>query len=108
MRILVYHKALFALSETFIHRQVKSLQEEFSIYLLASRFDNDEMFPVKASSRMLIEPYTNVFDRFCSKAYRLFFSKQLPFSLGSNRKIEGFILRNKIDVIHAHYGWSGL
>ena len=105
-KILVLNRVFFRLSETFIYRQVLALEKEFDVKLLANEFENNIQTSVVEKYRL---PKTSGFsDRILTAIVRRVFNIKLHFSLATVIFISKLLRKEKISLIHAHYGWSGI
>lgn len=107
-RILVINRSFFNYSETFIYRQVLSLAKTYSLILMGFRFQNENVFPMPDAKRIHLRYYVNLADRIITRVLRKILRLELPFSLLTGFGVHQICKRNKIDVIHAHYGWNGI
>lgn len=107
IKILIVNRAFFHYSETFIYRQIRALGK-YSISLLGFRFQNHSMFPLTNVAHIHIPTFTNVADRVISGAIRRFLRIDLPFSFLAGFGVRRLFNKNRIDVVHAHYGWNGI
>jgi colanic acid/amylovoran biosynthesis glycosyltransferase len=107
--ILIYSNNFFAISETFIYRQVKGALPENKIHLLAHRFSNQEVFPLDpACEKLHIKQHYGLTDRLLTFLYRKAGKMKSGFSIFSEKKILSVLSEKKIHLIHAHYGESAL
>ena len=108
LKILVFHKTLFSLSETFIARQVQGLTGKFNLVLLASKYEVNDVLNPEAYSKYSIPDRPQALDKILTALTRRFFSKNLSFSLFTTFRLNYLLKKESVGLIHAHYGWSGL
>ncbi len=106
--LLVFHRVFFGITETFIHKQVQVLEDHFEIVLLSETYENDDRFPVKTRLRYLYSKSTGLLDRGLTALMRRLPGVSLSFSAAITRRVDRLLIKHKIKLIHAHYGWSGL
>jgi colanic acid/amylovoran biosynthesis glycosyltransferase len=105
-KILAFNYSFFALSETFIHQQVTELAKKNSVELMAFKFLNDEFFPGDFKRFLLRE--SSLATRVINSILRRLFKIDRQFNSTTYFYILEIIKKNKVDVIHAHFGWSGI
>lgn len=104
--ILVYNTSFFVQSETFVYNQVKALESENNLTLLAHHLNYKEGFDLKDHTQ-LVQIDNNVLgivERVINKLKKVFSKYTMRLPLSSEKKIKDVIRNNKIDVIHAHFG----
>ncbi|SDE81250.1 Glycosyltransferase involved in cell wall bisynthesis [Dyadobacter soli] len=107
MNILVFNPSFFPLSETFVHRQVVGLSRYHEVTMLAYRYENADKFPIDVKKE-LITPYRGLADKVITKAMRAFVGQGYKLSFQNRALLSTLLKRDKIDVIHAHFGPSGI
>lgn len=104
---MVFNQSFFPISETFVHRQVTGLSRNHEVTMLAYRFENEDKFPIDVK-KVALAPYQGLPDKLVTKAFRVLAGGGHKLSF-QNRLLVARELRNrKIDVIHAHFGPSGV
>lgn len=106
MNILVFNQSFFPLSETFVHRQVLGLSRSHQVTMLAYRYENEDKFPIDVRKELLA-PYRGLSDQLITKAFRII-SGGYKLSFQNRSRVAGLLKSAKIDVIHAHFGPSGI
>jgi glycosyltransferase involved in cell wall biosynthesis len=107
MNILVFNQSFFPLSETFVHRQVVGLSRYHDVTMLAYRYENEDKFPTDAR-KVLLAPYQGLPDKLITKVLRLLTGKGHKLSFQNRSQVSALLQSDKIDVIHAHFGPSGM
>ncbi len=103
--ILVYKKAIFNISETFVYRQVLALTEKHKVYVAGYKINNN--FP--ATGFTTIQLRKTLFKKeyhLLNKLAGVFLLKKK--SLIAFLQLYRIIKQKKIAFIHAHYGTGGL
>lgn len=83
------------------------MSEYHNVTMLTYRYENQDKFPVDAEKELLA-PYRGLPDKLITKVLRLAKGQGYKLSFQNRSLVEGLIKRNKIDVIHAHFGPSGI
>ncbi|WP_337325720.1 glycosyltransferase [Chryseolinea sp. T2] len=99
--------SFFERSETFIYRQVVGLGKKFNLVLAAFKFVNSNGFPLENIDRATIPARSILMNRVLSRSFRFFLRIRLPFGAYGEVFLRR-LLRNKISLIHAHYGWTAV
>jgi colanic acid/amylovoran biosynthesis glycosyltransferase len=107
MNILVFNQSFFPLSETFVHRQVLGLSRYHDVTMLTYRYENEDKFPIDVK-KVLLAPYQGLPDQVITKAFRVLTGKGHKLSVQNRSRVSGLLQNGKIDVIHAHFGPSGI
>jgi colanic acid/amylovoran biosynthesis glycosyltransferase len=107
MNVLIYNQSFFAISETFVHRQVLGLSRHHQVTMLAYRFENQDRFPVDVA-KVPLRPYRNILDMLITKVLRKLSGQHYGMSFLNQRFVSQLIKENKRDLIHAHFGPSGI
>jgi colanic acid/amylovoran biosynthesis glycosyltransferase len=107
MNILVFNQSFFPLSETFVHRQVLGLSRSHDVTMLTYRYENEDKFPI-AVKKELLAHYRGFSDKLITKVSRKVAGQGYKLSF-QNRDLVAKLLQSRhIDVIHAHFGPSGI
>jgi glycosyltransferase involved in cell wall biosynthesis len=106
MKILVFSKSFFPLSETFIYHQVIGLSENNDVTLLSFSFVNGDLFPSK-NKKISAGRYINKIDEYCSRVLQKLFGIFTLHAVTKGR-LKGILQKEAPDVIHAHYGFAAL
>lgn len=107
MNILVFNQSFFPLSETFVHRQVLGLSRYHNLTMLAYRYENEDKFSIDVKKELLTR-YKGVADKLITKALRLSTGRCYNLSLQNRSLVTELLKNSSIDVIHAHFGPSGI
>lgn len=107
MNILVFNQSFFPLSETFVHRQVVGLSAYHDVTMLTYRYENEDKFPIDVK-KVLLAPYRGLPDKLITKALRVMRGQRYKLSFQNRSRVSGLLQIGKIDVIHAHFGPSGI
>lgn len=107
MNVLIFNQSFFAISETFVHRQVLSLAAHHKVTMLAYRFENQDRFPIDVP-KVPLSPYRNFADKLITKVLRRLPGQNYGMSFFNRRFVSQLIKDNHIDLIHAHFGPSGV
>jgi colanic acid/amylovoran biosynthesis glycosyltransferase len=107
MNILVFNQSFFPLSETFVHRQVVGLSRYHHVTMLTYRYENEDKFPIDVKKELLA-PYQGLPDKLITKALRVVAGQGYKLSFQNRSRVSGLLKSGKIDVIHAHFGPSGI
>ncbi len=107
MNILVFNQSFFPLSETFVHRQVVGLSRYHEVTMLTYRYENEDKFPIDVKKELLT-PYRGLPDKLITKALRVVAGRGYKLSFQNRSRVSGLLQTGKIDVIHAHFGPSGI
>ena len=106
--LLAVHSTFFNGSETFIYRQVVYLSKRFKITLAAKRFVDGNFLPVSQQSRFIIPAKSTRVDRLLSLFIKKLTGRTLPFGVLGKYSLKRFVQRQMPDVIHAHFGGTGV
>jgi len=107
MNILVFNQSFFPLSETFVHRQVVGLSRYHAVTALTYRYENEDKFPIEVKKELLA-PYQGLPDKLVTKALCVLTAKSRMLSFQNRSRVSELLKTGKIDVIHAHFGPSGV
>lgn len=107
MNILVFNESFFPLSETFVHRQVVGLSRYHHVTMLAYRYEHEDKFPTDAQ-KVLLAPYRGLSDVLITKILRVLTGKEYKLSFQNRLRVSNLLRNGKIDVIHTHFGTSGI
>lgn len=107
MNILVFNQSFFPLSETFVHRQVLGLSRYHDVTMLTFRYENEDKFPIDVKKELLA-PYRGLSDKLITKALRVMTGQGYDLSFQNRSWVSGLLQSDSIDVIHAHFGPSGV
>ncbi|PSL34022.1 glycosyltransferase [Dyadobacter jiangsuensis] len=108
MNILVFNQSFFPLSETFVHRQVVGLSRYHDVTMLTYRYENEDKFPVNAK-KLTLAPYEGLPDKLITKVLRVLAGKEAHrLSFQNRSRVSDLLQKGRIDVIHAHFGPSGI
>lgn len=107
MKVLIFNHAFFYISETFIYQQVKGMPGDIEVALMGFDFPNEKVFPLN-NKKIIIKWSANFIDKIIAGI-----SKRIPGSrnglgLFSRNKVKKIIEENKVDLIHAHFGFNAL
>src|SRR5829696_6618148 len=107
MKVLIFNRAFFYLSETFIYQQVKGMPPDITVDLLGFTFVNENVFPTN-NNKIGIKRADNFFDRISLSVLKNIF--RIRTRLGSFSRIKLRKILNEIrpDLIHAHFGFNAL
>ncbi|MEO8583317.1 MAG: glycosyltransferase family 4 protein [Flavitalea sp.] len=105
MKIIVFNDSFFPKSHTFIYHQILGLSKFHEVVLLASEYQNEELFPINLNK--IVTPR---FLSFIERIRRKYFYKHAKYTLNAKAysAIKNALITEKPDVIHAHFGFSGL
>jgi colanic acid/amylovoran biosynthesis glycosyltransferase len=104
LRILLYTEEFLSPSMTFVARQINSLQSRFDVSVLARTRSNAELFTFEPVNIVPINGLEQIGSRF----RRLTNGRDWEISRGASGDFHAAISRCKPDLIHAHFGPSGL
>lgn len=107
MNILVFNQSFFPLSETFVHRQVVGLSRYHDLTMLTYRYENEDKFPIDVK-KVLLAPYRGWLDKQITRVLRHVSGHSYKLSFKNRSLVEGLLESGKTDVIHAHFGPSGV
>jgi colanic acid/amylovoran biosynthesis glycosyltransferase len=107
MNILVFNQSFFPLSETFVHRQVVGLSRYHDLTMLTYRYENEDKFPISVKKELLA-PYAGLPDKLITKALRVVAGQGYKLSFQNRSRVSRLLQSHRIDVIHAHFGPSGI
>lgn len=107
MNILVFNQSFFPLSETFVHRQVVGLSRYHDVTMLTYRYENEDKFPIDVKKELLA-PYQGLPDKLITKVFRVVMGRGYQLSFQNRSRVSALLQKNRIDVIHAHFGPSGI
>lgn len=91
-------------SMTFIHRQLESIKNDFDVVVLTPKRDNANLFPCKY---VYVQKY-RILEKVVRKILRSLNVKYSFRSKSVNKYWEAVLIENKVKLIHAHFGESGL
>lgn len=106
-RILIFNKAFFALSETFIYRQVKTLGEEFEVELLGFELKNTEHFDLNSFRFYRISRHFGLVESAIRKLLRIV-GVRVRYPRKMRHFLSQYFKRYPNCIVHAHYGWNAL
>lgn len=106
-KIVIYNKSFFNVSETFVYHQVKFAQSRYKLSLLGHQKKSNETFPLKGVDITCINEEEPVHLELFRKVMRRL---GVPVTMGlqNSKKVEEFLLREKPDLIHAHFGYNAV
>lgn len=107
MNILVFNESFFPLSETFVHRQVVGLSRYHHVTMLAYRYEREDKFPTDAE-KLVLAQYQGPFDMLITRVLRMLTGKAYKLSFQNRLWVSDLLRNGRIDVIHAHFGTSGI
>ncbi|WP_276373577.1 glycosyltransferase [Chryseolinea sp. H1M3-3] len=107
-KILIFNRSFFAVSETFIHRQVLSLSRHFDLVLMAFKFHNQDKFLQPTAYQILLNFFNGRIDHVLTFIARKVWPNSMPFSFSTAYLLRRIFKTERIDAIHAHYGWNGI
>lgn len=107
MKLLIFNRSFFNLSETFVYKQVKHLPSDIDVTLLGFNIVNEKTFPVDAK-KIKLEEEVNKVDNLLTKIIRKITGKAYRFSVLNHLRVEKFLQREKFDLIHVHFGYNAL
>jgi colanic acid/amylovoran biosynthesis glycosyltransferase len=106
--VMVFSRQFFAISETFIYRQVTGAKDQHNVSLVAFEFVNNDKFPIADLKRLELKLFYSAFDRVASSIFRRLIPGYPRFSSVALKKLQHFIQQENIEIIHAHYGLFGV
>lgn len=75
--------------------------------MLTYRYENEDKFPIDVRKELLA-PYRGLPDQLITKALRIVSGGGYKLSFQNRSRVAGLIKSAKIDIIHAHFGPSGI
>jgi len=100
----IYQPHFLSISMTFIYRQLIGVSDEFSPIVLASRLDNQELFPYPRVYERRISALERMYIRVVRKA-----TGRLPnMPLSRRRFWRKVLIRRDVQFVHSHFGPSGI
>ncbi|MBL7699003.1 MAG: glycosyltransferase [Chitinophagaceae bacterium] len=107
MKALIFNRAFFYISETFIYQQVKGMPSDVEIELLGFDFANEDVFPL-SNKKIRIKRSANIIDRIVSAISKRVFGVKPGLGFFSANKLKEMLRQSDIDLIHAHFGFNAL
>jgi colanic acid/amylovoran biosynthesis glycosyltransferase len=107
MKVLLFNKAFFFLSETFIYQQVTGMPDDVSIDLLGFTYENEELFPLN-NKKIRIKWAENSFDRIWMFCLKYIFSMRTGLGVFSRIKLKKILKEVQPDLIHTHFGFNAV
>lgn len=77
------------------------------VTMLTYRYENEDKFPIDVKKELLT-PYRGLPDKLITKALRVVAGRGYKLSFQNRSRVSGLLQTGKIDVIHAHFGPSGI
>jgi colanic acid/amylovoran biosynthesis glycosyltransferase len=102
--VAIYAPNFLSRSMTFVYRQLLGISDEFRPIVLTERRDNEALFPY---NDILVVGYSPL-ERFCAASVRRLLGCRLPMSTGRRRAYEIDLVSKNAELIHAHFGPSGV
>ncbi|MGG2973685.1 glycosyltransferase [Geobacillus stearothermophilus] len=103
--VAIYQQEYLTISMTFIYRQLKGLDEEFKLLVMANRLNNVDIFPWEY---IYSQPKTSFKEKAINKLYRLIKSKYAALSNQQYNYYKNVLINENVKLVHAHFGPSGL
>jgi glycosyltransferase involved in cell wall biosynthesis len=106
LRILIFRKSLYHVSETFIRTQVEYVKDFFSVYLVADKFTDDCCYERNDIHKVKLNSYEKRIGRLLARLWK---SEVEPrFQFYNSWQMARLIKKKKINLIHAHFGVDAL
>jgi glycosyltransferase involved in cell wall biosynthesis len=103
--VAIYQREYLTISMTFIYRQLKGLDEEFKLLVMANRLNNVDIFPWEY---IYSQPKTSFKEKAINKLYKLIKSKYAALSNQQYNYYKNVLINENVKLVHAHFGPSGL
>ena len=100
----VYTENFLTPSMTFVHRQVVAMPVSVQSVVLARMRSNPVLFPfepVHVFPRTMPERVSNL-------VFRKIGIRHASLGSASRRRVVSVMARHRVNVVHAHFGWSGI
>jgi len=105
--VVIFNKKFFALSETFIYRQVRLLSDSYNILLVGHERANAFNFPLYNIPFVKVLQKPLGVERWMYSLLKTLFKCKFLYTL-QTRNILSKIFDGKNTIVHAHYGWNGI
>ena len=107
MKVLVFNRAFFNISETFIYKQITGVPADVDVELLAFNIANEDAFPLR-NKKYQVDSVANSVDRIFTAIRKNVFRVRYKLGLFAHFAVKKILKEKKYDLIHAHFGFNGL
>lgn len=107
MKVVIFNRAFFYISETFIYQQVKGMPPDIDISLVGFEIVNEDAFPLN-NKKYRIKRSANFFDRAFSSISKRIFRSPAGIGFFSSGEVKTLLQKINPDAIHAHFGFNAL
>jgi colanic acid/amylovoran biosynthesis glycosyltransferase len=107
MKVLMFNRAFFYVSETFIYKQVMGIPADIETDLLAFEITNENVFP-SPNKKYKVKRTANTADRILTTIRKNIFQVRYKFSVFAHFAVKKILSRTRYDLVHAHFGFNGL
>lgn len=107
MKVLMFNRAFFYISETFIYKQVTGMPADIEIDLLAFELANGEAFPL-SNKKYPVKRVANGVDRFLITLRKHIFRVHYKLGLFAYFAVKKIVRQSHYDLVHAHFGFNAL
>jgi colanic acid/amylovoran biosynthesis glycosyltransferase len=107
MKVLMFNRAFFYVSETFIYKQVVGIPADIETDLLAFEITNENVFPAP-NKKYKVKRTANTADRILTAIRKNIFQVRYRFSVFAHFAVKKILTRTRYDLVHAHFGFNAL
>jgi glycosyltransferase involved in cell wall biosynthesis len=107
MKVLMFNRAFFYISETFIYKQVTGVPADIELELLGFEIANEDLFPVK-NKKYSVKRIANNADRIFIAIRKNIFRIHYRLGLFAHYTIKKILQQTKYDLVHVHFGFNAL
>lgn len=110
MNVLFYTPKAFAISESFIYRQLLTNEAGINQYVVCNDVSNQDVYRIDPEMVVKVSPKpVGFFDRIASRIWRMYLGKnEYVIPLSTYYKLLLLIRERRINIIHAQYGPSAM
>ena len=102
MKVLMFNRAFFYISETFIYKQVTGVPADIELELLGFEIANEDLFPVK-NKKYRVKRIANNADRIFIAIRKNIFRIHYRLGLFAHYTIKKILQQTKYDLVHVHF-----
>lgn len=107
MKVLIFNRAFFYVSETFIYKQVVGIPADIETDLLAFEITNENGFPAP-NKKYKVKRTANTTDRILTAIRKNIFQVKYKFSVFAHFAVKKILSQTPYDLVHAHFGFNAL
>ena len=107
MKVLIFNRAFFYISETFIYKQVVGLPADIQTDLLAFEITNEDVFPTR-NRKFKVKRIANTADRLLTGIRKHLFNVRYKLGVFAYFAVKKILRQEKYDLVHAHFGFNAL